>query len=218
MLDCPILLSSIITLISFLTSASTTWAADEEHAHSHEHEGHDHAEAVAYQLADWHEMEFANADKAAQHLKAVKELGCEAKQVSHDGHIDIVYRCPEWKRISIENHKLAEQWSGWLKGSGFDIHHGHVDESLLDGDETVQLRLVEWKTVHLEGEQLKTGKAMVESLEKIGCGIKNETHDDHADIAYRCPVWTTIHAADHASAEKLLAWLKKNGFETKHAD
>ena len=172
---------------------------------------------MAFRLADWHEQHFEDAQKAAQHFQAIQKLGCEVKQTSHAGHVDIVYRCVDWKEMKVANHKLADQWSGWLKGSGFDIHHAHIDEAFQHGEETVQLRLIDWKTTHLTGEEIKEAKSFTASLENIGCAVKSHAHGDHADVTYRCPTWTTVHVADHAAAEQWQAWLKGHGFETKHA-
>ncbi len=69
-------------------------------------------------------MHFEDAAKAHQHLDMVTKLGCEVKQVSTPGHIDLSYRCPNWKSMEVKTHALAEQWLGWLKGSGFDVSHG----------------------------------------------------------------------------------------------
>ncbi len=212
-----ITLSSACLVCLALTSASLLPAQEAEHDHSHEHAGHDHPEVVAFRLADWHEQHFEDAQKAAQHFKAIEKLGCEVKQGKHDGHFDVIYRCPTWKDMKVADHKLADQWGGWLKGSGFDTHHVHVDESFMHGDETVQLRLVNWKTVHLTGPQMKDSKSFVQSLQKMGCAVKNDSHGDHSDISYRCPTWVTIHVADHAKADQWQGWLKEHGFETKHA-
>lgn len=210
-------LSSVCLVCLALTGASVLPAQEAEHDHSHEHEGHDHPEVVAFRLADWHEQHFEDAEKAAQHFQAIKKLGCEVKQDKHDGHFDVIYRSPTWKEMKVADHKLAEQWGGWLKGSGFDTHHVHVDESFMHGDETIQLRLVDWKTVHLTGPQMKDSKSFVHSLQKMGCAVKNESHGDHADISYRCPTWVTVHVANHAKADQWQGWLKEHGFETKHA-
>ncbi len=218
-------LSSAGLVLLALVSASSLPAQEAEHDHRHEghshagadHAGHDHAEVVAFQLTEWHQQHFDDAQKAAQHFQAIKDLGCEVKQSQHDGHTDIVYRCATWKEMKVANHKLAEQWNGWLQGSGFDTHHAHVDEAFLHGDESVQLRLVNWQTAHLTGPLMKDSKSFAKSLEDLGCAVKNESHGDHADISYRCPMWVTIHVPDHAAADEWQGWLKGHGFETKHA-
>jgi hypothetical protein len=217
-------LSSAGLVLLALVNTGTLPAQEVEHDHSHEghshaegvHEGHDHPEIVAFQLKDWHEQHFDDTHKAAQHYQAIKGLGCEVKQSQHDGHTDIVYRCTTWKEMKVANHKLADQWNGWLKGSGFDTHHAHINEAFQHGEETVQLRLVDWQTAHLTGPQLKDSKSFAQSLEDLGCAVNSEAHGDHADITYRCPMWITIHVADHAAAEEWQGWLKGHGFETKH--
>ena len=93
-------LSSAGLVLLALVSTSVLPAQEAEHDHSHEghshagadHAGHDHAEVVAFQLTEWHEQHFDDAQKAAQHFKAIKYLGCEVKQSQHDGHTDVVYR------------------------------------------------------------------------------------------------------------------------------
>ena len=92
----------------------------EGHSHEgHSHDGHDHGkETIAFQLPQWKTMHFEDATKAKQHAEMVKKLGCEVKQGQHSGHIDLTYRCVEWSSMTVETHALAEQWIGWLKGSG----------------------------------------------------------------------------------------------------
>lgn len=189
----------------------------EEHGHSHDHDGHSHGEVVAYRLADWKEMHFDDPMKAAQHLKAVRDLGCEAKQESHSGHIDIVYRCPQWKQAPVQTHKLAEQWLGWLKAAGFDTHHPHVHETFLHGDEVIEIRLADWKTAHMDGPMVAQVKDFTTTLQDMGCEVRRDSHGDHVDLAFRCPIWVTLHVPNHDAAEKWQTWLRSHGFETKHA-
>ncbi len=54
---------------------------------------------------------------------------------------------------------------------------------------------------------------IIDQLTKIGCEVKVAEHSGHSDIKYRAPSWRDVHVADHAQAEKLMAWLKQNGFE-----
>jgi hypothetical protein len=213
------LLATATIALAWTLGTTGELPAQDNHGHrhaGHDHADHDHAEVIAFRLVDWHEQHFEDAQKAALHLQAIQKLGCEVKQARHNGHVDVIYRCTNWKEQTYQTHALAEQWGGWLKGAGFDTHHAHVDEEFLHGDETVQLRLVDWKTAHLTGPQVQASKAFATSLQNVGCAVKNAAHGDHADISYRCPTWVTIHVADHAAAEEWQAWLKGHGFETKH--
>lgn len=211
------LMFALAGAIAFGLAPLSNSATAEDHGHSHDHDGHSHGEVVAYRLADWKEMHFDDPMKAAQHLKAVRDLGCEAKQTEHGGHIDIVYRCPQWRQAPVQSHKLAEQWLGWLKRSGFDTHHPHVNETFLHGDEVIEIRLADWKTAHLEGPMAAQAKDFATTLQDMGCEVRSENHGDHVDMTFRCPIWVTLHVPNHDAAEKWQTWLRGHGFETKHA-
>lgn len=189
--------------------------------HSHEgHSGHSHGnydhagELLAFQLPQWKEMHFEDTAKARQHVEVVKKLGCEVKQGSHAGHIDVSYRCADWKSLAVKNHDLSEQWAGWLKAAGFDVSHGHTDPAFAEGAEVVEFRKVQWKQLHGTGSP---GEGqMIDQLKNIGCEVVVENHGNHSDVRFRAPVWRDIHVADHATAEQWTAWLRQRGFETRH--
>lgn len=191
-------------------------AAQDGHDHEahagHEHGDHQHTgETLAYALPEWKTMHFEDATKAAQHAEAVKKLGCEVKQDSHAGHTDLSYRCAQWKSVAVESHQLAEQWTGWLKSSGFDVSHGHVAPKYSKGPETVEFRLVKWTSVHGKGGEKDT--QFITALKELGIEVNFKDHGDHSDIQYRSPVWRDVHLADHQTAEQISGWLKQQGFE-----
>lgn len=209
----------VLTPFLFATSGN---AFGQAHDHSHDgagghaHDAHSHSsESLAFRLKDWKVMHFDDANKAAQHLAAVQKLGCEVKQDAHSGHTDISYRSVEWKDLQVADHKLADQWQGWLKGAGFDVSHAHPDAAFSSGPEAVEFRLSEWKRVH--GSSAAEDAKFTGTLQKLGCEVKVDKHDGHSDISFRAPTWRDIHLADHASAEQWRAWLEKNGFEAKHS-
>ncbi|MCO8121642.1 hypothetical protein NHH03_07830 [Stieleria sp. TO1_6] len=80
--------------------------------------------------------------------------------------------------------------------------------------EIVEYRLVKWKTVHGEGDK---AEKMVATLKKLRCEVKVGSHGGHTDISYRCAKWQKLALKDHDAAHQWQAWLKKYGFETKHA-
>lgn len=82
-------------------------------------------EAVQFRLKSWKTLEFEDASKAKAHADAVKKIGCEVTQENHGGHIDVTYRCPEWKQVAVRNHGEAHKWEKWLKDSGFETKHAH---------------------------------------------------------------------------------------------
>lgn len=103
-----IVLSLAFTLTAFTTSAS---AADRE--------------LVAYRLVSWKTIHFDDAQQADNHVKTIQRLGCEIRTGNHGGHIDVSFRCPQWREISLDTHTKAHNWETWLKGSGFETHHQH---------------------------------------------------------------------------------------------
>lgn len=82
-------------------------------------------EQVEYRLTAWKTMHFEDSQKGATHLKVVQDLGCEAKQESHAGHIDVSYRCQNWMKMTVASHEAAHQWEKWLKAAGFETKHTH---------------------------------------------------------------------------------------------
>lgn len=178
----------------------------------HSHDDHVHGkETIAFQLAQWKTMHFEDAAKAKQHGDMVKKLGCEIKQGQHAGHIDVSYRCAEWRTLVVDTHELADQWTGWLKGSGFDVSHTHPDASYAEGNEVVEFRLVNWKSIHGSGGADE--KELISRLKKLGCEVVVSPHAGHSDIKYRAPTWRDAHLTQHAAADDLGKWLKKYGFE-----
>lgn len=172
-------------------------------------------EVVAYRLSTWKSMHFEDPVVAAEHMTAVRKLGCEAWQEDHGGHIDIVYRCLQWMRVLIASHEMAKQKLDWLEAAGFDTHHSHLDEAFLQGEEAVEIRLDEWRTLHLEG--VNSGKAdeMLKTLRGVSAAVQSESHQGHLDIKFRCPGPTTLRVADRESADKLHDLLSEYGFDVR---
>ncbi len=206
-LDCGAILLAFVCL-----SSVPAWSQQVDAHAGHVHSDHAHdGETLAFCLPEWKTLHFDDAIKAQQHLDMVKKLGCETKQGKHSGHIDVSYRCPTWKSMEVKTHELAEQWLGWLKGSGFDVSHGHVHAAYTKGKESVEFRLVKWKSIHGNGSEQE--KQFVDALTRLGVEVATDKHGSHVDIRYRSPVWRDVHVADHGAAEQLLAWLKQGGFE-----
>ncbi len=104
-------LCSVVAMAELLASARPVAAADQE--------------VVEYRLTDWKTMHFHDVNKGRQHIEAVKKLGCEVKQSNHGDHLDVSYRCKDWKKMTVASHDLAHKWEDWLKASGFETKHAH---------------------------------------------------------------------------------------------
>ena len=78
----------------------------------------------------------------------------------------------------------------------------------------VQFRLLRWESAHLhDSQEAATAHA---ALAKIGCETRQEQHDDHFDLHYRCPQWRAIQVTSDDAAHKWEGWLRDLGFETSH--
>ena len=82
-------------------------------------------EIVRYKLANWKAKHIHDAKKAETIADTLKKLGCELQKLDHDGHIDVRYRCPEWKQLDLKTHDEAHKWEKWLKDYGFETEHKH---------------------------------------------------------------------------------------------
>lgn len=207
-----------LAVAPILVQAQQVQSVEKGHGHEgHDHEGHSHdshehgKETIAFHLPKWKTMHFDDAAKAKQHADMVKKLGCEVKEGKHAGHIDLTYRCVQWKSMAVETHQLADQWSGWLKGSGFDVSHAHPNPVYAEGKEAVEFRLLSWKTIH--GKGTAEDKKFVNLLSNLGCEVVESEHAGHSDIKFRAPIWRDVHVADHKTADELGIWLKTIGFE-----
>ena len=221
-------LTACVALAFCSGSLSAQEAGHEGHDHAghdhagHDHDGHDHGdhshggETLAFYLPEWKSQHVDDANKAAQLAATLKKLGCEVKQDSHAGHNDVSYRQAKWTEMKVKDHKMAEQWAGFLAKSGFDVSHAHPDPAYAKGPEAVEFRMVKWKRMHGDGSANE--KQMIETLKKLGAEVRVDQHDDHSDIAFRAPTWRDVHLADHAAADQLMGWLKQQGFETQHED
>lgn len=77
------------------------------------------AETVRYRLENWKAKHIHEVAKADQLTDTLKKLGCEVQKAEHNGHIDVKYRCPQWRQISLESEDEAARWEKWLKQNLF---------------------------------------------------------------------------------------------------
>ena len=82
------------------------------------------------------------------------------------------------------------------------------------GDEIVRYQLTEWKAKHIH--DTKSADTISKTLKKLGCELKQEQHNGHIDVKYRCPKWKELKLDTHAEAHKWEKWLKEYNFTTEH--
>ena len=96
-----------------------------EKGHSHD-DGHDHGEEVlSYSLPEWKTTHAKDQQGADELVAILKGLGCEVRADQHDGHGDVVFRCPRPMHLELASHKAASGWEEWLKKTGFRTQHAH---------------------------------------------------------------------------------------------
>jgi hypothetical protein len=81
--------------------------------------------AVDFRLVQWRSAHVPNANEAAMFEQTLRRLGCEAASEQHGDHIDVAYRCPQWRRLMAKSHDDAHRWIDWLEAKGFETCHQH---------------------------------------------------------------------------------------------
>ncbi len=82
-------------------------------------------EEVRYRLVNWKSKCIHDAELAESLVKTLTDLKCEVRKMGHDGHLDVKYRCPEWRKMTLKTHEDAHKWEAWLKHYGFETQHIH---------------------------------------------------------------------------------------------
>lgn len=185
--------------------------------------------SIAYRLPAWKTMHFDDPVQAQQHLAAVQQLGCVARSENHGGHIDVTYRTAGWRHVTVASDQLAHRWEGWLKGAGFETLHGHAEDPL-GGEhrhdhaghdhahgaaEMVAYRLTRWTTQRFS-DTTEAGQ-FVSVAKGFGCEVREEGRDGSLDVSVRCLVPHHAEFVSHDAAQAWEQWLRKFGFETRHA-
>ena len=80
---------------------------------------------VQYRLTKQKTLHLDSEKAAKGVLQSLKNLGCETKLGSHNGHFDLTYRCPKWRSAEFDGHDAAHKWQAWLKKLGFETAHKH---------------------------------------------------------------------------------------------
>lgn len=81
-------------------------------------------------------------------------------------------------------------------------------------DEIVRYQLTDWKAKHIHDS--KKADTISKTLKTLGCELKQEKHNGHIDVKYRCPKWRVLKLDSHDEAHKWEKWLKEYNFKTEH--
>lgn len=82
-------------------------------------------EIVRYKAEKWQAKHIHDTKKAETIAATLTKLGCEVKKEEHNGHLDVRYRCPQWKQMELKTHEEASKWEKWFKEYGFQTEHKH---------------------------------------------------------------------------------------------
>ena len=167
---------------------------------------------VGYRAPEWKTLHTSSTKGAEQTVATLKRIGCEVETNNHDDHVDIKFRCEEWRSMKVKTHALQSQWSNWCENQGLETVV--VNPAPNTKRPTVSFQMVRPRTVHLHDEAAT--EKILNTLTLVGCAITTSSHGDHTDATFSCPEWTTLELVSEDSAHAWQKWLKESGFETKH--
>ena len=167
---------------------------------------------VGFRMTNWQTIHSDGTPATQERITTLQNIGCEVRQDNHGGHVDIGFRCPTWKTISVQDDDQSDQWRNWLVENEFEtVVLNPPTNTVLP---TVKVRLTAWKTFHAgSAEQAQSFK---ETYQLIGCEVETNDHGGHIDTRVRCQNWATIGLVNGHAAHVWQDWLNKSGFETQH--
>ena len=154
---------------------------------------------VGFRMANWRNIHGDGTKATTDLISTLKKIGCEVKQNKHGGHVDIAFRCPSWKTVSVQNDAQSSQWHQWLVKNKFETVL--LNPPATTKLPTVKIRMAAWKTVHAQSAE--QAQALKETYELIGCEAVVNNHGDHIDLKFRCPNWSTIALVNSQSENQL---------------
>ena len=172
------------------------------------------AKIVGYRATEWKTVHTSSKAEAEQTTATLKRIGCEVDTNNHGDHIDIRFRCDEWRSMKVKTHTLQSQWSNWCENQGLETVV--VNPPANTKRPTVAFQMTTPRTVHLHDQA--AAQKILNTLTLVGCELKTNDHNGHTDATFSCPQWKTIELATEESALAWQTWLKESGFETKHSD
>ena len=169
------------------------------------------AKIVGYRATEWKTVHTSSKAEAEQTLATLKRIGCEVDANNHGDHVDIKFRCEEWRSMKVKTNTLQSQWSNWCENQGMETVIVNPPENTKRP--TVAFQMTTPRTVHLPDDA--AAQKILNTLTLVGCELKTADHNGHTDATFSCPQWRTIELATQESAVAWDEWLKESGFETK---
>ena len=167
---------------------------------------------LGFRLTQWKTIHASSSEQAQEELATLKKIGCEAVSEAHGNHIDVRYRCPEWKSVKLASDQLVSQWAAWCESKGMETVI--MEPPATTKRPTVRFRLTAPRTVHLHNKV--EGDQIINTLNLVGCSVATNQHGDHMDATYSCGQWKTIELPTEDVAHAWQKWFRDSGFETQH--
>lgn len=167
---------------------------------------------LGFRLTEWKTIHTNTEEQAQKELEILQRVGCEVDSQNHDNHIDVRYRCPEWKSIKLASDQLVSQWAVWCQAKGMETVI--MEPPQTTQKPTVRYRLTSPRTVHLHNPT--EAAQIVNTLELVGVEVATNQHGDHLDATFSCPQWLTIELPTEEVAHSWQNWFRASGFETQH--
>lgn len=167
---------------------------------------------ISFRQPEWKTLHLQTMEQVNSASATLEQIGCEVTQAQHEDHIDLQFRCVSWKTMTLETDQQVDQWSKWLIENGLNtvILNPPADTKM----PTVDYFLPEPVSAHLHDPQ--EAQQVIEILKMLECDVQSFDHNGHLDINVQCPQWMTLAVATEEVAHEWQAWLKSNGFETRH--
>jgi hypothetical protein len=167
---------------------------------------------IGFRALEWQAIHAGSTKEAEEIVGSLQKIGCEVTTEQHGDHLDVKYRCVEWKSLELATDQLIAQWSTWFAAKGMETVV--VNPPANTKKATVKFRMLTSKTVHLH-DPAATQK-IITTLKLVGCQVAVNDHDGHKDVTFGCPNWTTIELPSDENAHAWQKWLDDSGFETQH--
>lgn len=199
----------VVAATLFLTLQTTAQTAQNVGATT----AKDAQKKIGFRMLNWKKRCVHNADEANQLIASLEKIGCEVVQANHNGHMDVSYRCPEWKTITVENDTFQAQWTNWMGTAGLDTVM--IDPPATPGLELIRYRLPEWQTFNVQN--VEEANRTIKMLKMVGCEADQHNNNGAITLRFRCAEWSTIALKNQQSASDWQTWMNNLGFQTERS-
>jgi len=172
------------------------------------------AKKIGFRVSEWKTIHSHDASVMQTEMETLTKIGCEVTTASHGNHVDLKYRCSNWKTIEVPTDDLSSQWTVWLADK--EMETVIINPSANYQQSTLRFRMTAPRTLHLH--DAKAGQQIIDTLKMIEVEVTTYSHGDHLDAKFQCTEWKSIGLANEAQTQAWKKWLDEAGFETQMAE